>query len=160
MSTTIDSPLLGIVNAIHQQHIQPTANAWRDALLAARANPADVDRLTVKMIISMAALADAAKHAEAVLRQELAASMERDGVTGFDTDFHSVVRAKSGRRAQIDDRAALAAAHPELFTPQEPKADLAEIARRIKAKEVIQGASLSNGGPPLIRITPKSGTPS
>ena len=159
MSGANENVLLNVVNALHQQHIKPSADGWRDALLAARSYPADVDRLTVKLILAMAALQDAAKHAEAVLRQELAVSMERDGVTGFDTEFHSVVRAKGPRRAQVEDRQALAAAHPDLMIAQDPKPDMNEIARRLKAREIVTGASLSNGGPSLIRITAKTGTP-
>lgn len=153
--TPTPSSLVAIIDALHSQHIRPSADAWVTALREARANPADPDRATLALILAAKRLEGDGKHAAAVLRRELTASMEQDGVTGFDGPNHTASRRPASRLVQITDAKALAAAHPELMLPQEPVPDKKEIGRRLRAKETIAGAVLSNGGAPVLTISAK-----
>ena len=159
MSDTLaSSPLIAIIDAVHAQHIKATSDQWVAALRQARATPHDPDNATVGLIVAAEALEDAAKHAQSVLRGHLAESMERDGVTGFETQFHQVTRRKANQVALITDEKAVAAAHPELMTTPEPKPDRTEIARRLRKGERIQGAELTNGGAPVLVLSAKKGS--
>nr|WP_321985369.1 siphovirus Gp157 family protein [uncultured Lichenicoccus sp.] len=156
--TLVTSPLMAVIDAVHMQHIKATSDQWVAALRRARATPEEPDNATVDLIIAAEAIEDAAKHAKAVLRERLGESMERDGVTGFETAHHQITRRKANQVALITDEKALAAQHPELMTTPEPRPDRTEIARRLRKGDRIQGAELTNGGAPVVVISAKKGT--
>ena len=159
MSETITaSPLMAVIDAAHAQHIKSTSDRWVVALRQARATPDNPDNATVDLIIAAEAMEDAAKHVQSVLRAQLIESMERDGVTGFETAHHQITRRKANQVALITDEKGLAAAHPELMTTPEPRPDRTEIARRLRKGDQIAGASLTNGGAPVVVISAKKGT--
>lgn len=163
MSAALTPPppsMSDIIDASHAQHIRPASIRWTDALRQVRANPADPDRAIVAAILALEDLESAAKDTAAVLRRDLAASMEADGVTGFETDHHIASRVKAAVRVQMTDTAAFAAAHPEMMIAQDPKPDTKRAMQRMNAGETLVGCERSNGGADTLRISAKKGTPS
>ncbi len=152
---TAGPDMAAIIEAAHSQHIRPASLRWTDALREVRADPTDPDRAIVAAILALEDLASAAKETAATLRRELAATMEHDGTLAYEAPHHTITRKAAAQLVQINDRKALAAAHPELMIPQEDEPDKKAIGKLLRAKKPVAGCTLSNGGPSVITISAK-----
>ena len=93
-----------------------------------------------------------ADRARAALRD----AMVDTGCPSVETATHTVGLQRGAVSARIVDRALV----PERFlTPQEPKVELAEISKALKAGLSIPGAVLSNGGAPVIAFRARKAKP-
>ena len=155
--------LLGIVNAVHGQHIKPTFDAYIRAVSRARAVDQASERpfeptlrAGLEVLVALEEWAKAVKEAAETVRRTCAEAFDRTGLPGLYLQGLHVVPVAGQREVLITDAAALEAAHREMMTdPTPPKPDKRKIAAALRSGAHIEGAVLANAPPtPSIRITP------
>ena len=98
-------------------------------------------RCMIGLIEAAELLTEIAKKAEHVFRAELHAQMEFTGAPNIVGAFHTAVLAKKPMQVYVTDASLLP---PELMVVPEPKPDMVEIAKRVRAGEQIPGTAMSN----------------
>lgn len=85
------------------------------------------------------------------VKDKIAFDMQENGVTGYKTDNLNISLAQSVPSCIVTDPDIIARQYPELMN--DPQPNKIEIAKRLRKGELINGAVLSNGGPPHLRIS-------
>ena len=141
----------GILEAMHTDDIKPASDQWIVGLRALRAvdqsqpDPYEPTlRAGAQMLIALENKAKIDKETVDKLRAEIARSMADTGCPGLYLEHHHVTPVEGQRAVLITDEAALAIAHPDLFTDPKPAPDRRAIAARLKAGDAISGAVLAN----------------
>lgn len=88
------------------------------------------------------------------LRSHLHLEMQDSGIISYKSDKAKATLVKATQSAQIISEAEIAKHRPDLMVASEIRPDRTEIAKLLRKGEQIQGAVLSNGGPPVLKITP------
>lgn len=87
------------------------------------------------------------------LRNHLNLEMQENGIISYKSDKAKATLVKATQSAQIINVDKIAECRPDLMVASEIRPDRTEIAKLLRKGEVIQGAVLSNGGPPVLKIT-------
>jgi hypothetical protein len=146
--------LLSIAELSHAP-LAATVNAYSAAMTAVRTQD-DIEarmRAVAELHLAAAAAEGAFKAAALDIRAALTTAMHESGAPGIYTLHHHVTPTEGARRLILTDTVALAARHPDLMIQPPPEPDKPEITRRLKAGQVVEGATLSNGSEPGIRFT-------
>ncbi|BBC81247.1 hypothetical protein AcetOrient_orf04404 [Acetobacter orientalis] len=149
-------PIFKAVNQIYATHLVDDLRALSDCMKAIRAEGAKTDNEALEIIGILENLERKAKHAQALMRTELANQMLEDGVTGMQSQNWKATLAEAARTAIITDEKALKSAMPELWAPQPDKLNKTEL-NKLARKGDVPGVSLSNGGAPVLRVSAKKG---
>ncbi len=107
-------------------------------------------RHTAAAILALADLQDAAKAAEAELRDVLAVVMDGTGCSAVRIAAHTVTLGESPRAVIITDAKKIPA---DLWNQPAPTPDKRRIGALLKEKKDVPGCTLSNGGAPVLRFT-------
>lgn len=86
-------------------------------------------------------------------RETLNLEMQETGVISFKGANATATLVKATQTAQIINVDKIAELRPDLMVASEIRPDRTEIAKLLRKGEQIQGAVLSNGGPPVLKIT-------
>lgn len=149
-------PILTIVNQVYATHLVDELQALSSCMKAIRADGAKTDNEALEIIGILENLERKSKHAQALMRTELANQMLEDGVTGMQSQNWKATLAEAARTAIITDEKALKSAMPELWVPQPDKLNKIEL-NKLARKGDVPGVSLSNGGAPVLRVSAKKG---
>lgn len=95
---------------------------------------------------------ESAKQCADEFRSRLNQEMQDTGVISFKSSKASAALSKAVPSCLIINEIELAQARPDLMTTPEPKPNKIEIAKLLRKGEQIPGTTLSNGGPPTLRI--------
>ncbi|CAI3953582.1 unnamed protein product [Commensalibacter communis] len=85
-------------------------------------------------------------------RLKLNQEMQDTGIISFKSDKATATLTKSVPSCLIISETELAKARPDLMIVPKPKPNKIEIAKLLRKGEQIPGTTLSNGGPPTLRI--------
>lgn len=122
---------------------------------AAQAELRDADDLILLMgaaahvALACEALHRAAQEAESAARTALSASMASTGASTVHAGAHTLSLREVARKAIVTDPAAVPT---ELYTRPEPRPDLTEIGKRLRAGEIVPGCVLPNGAASTVQI--------
>lgn len=102
-----------------------------------------------EFLLALEALAETATGAARAAREALASTMWETGATGFRTAHHSVSVAEPRRSVVVTGDV------PAEFMRQPPPApDKHALHKALSAGQIVPGATLSNGGAPILTIRP------
>ena len=144
--------ILTAANRVHAEIMRDAIMDWNSFIMAIRAPGANFDACMLNLIGAAEELERQAKQAAQLLRPELAQSMERDGVTGFQSDRWKASLRSTLPEPIVSDEAALKSAHPELWEPQPDKLNRTEMKKLAKQRS-LPGISFTNGGAPVLVVS-------
>jgi hypothetical protein len=106
-------------------------------------------RESVRLVLALGDLEDAVKQCAATARAALATIMHESGAVGIRTDTH-IASTRDPQRSVV-----ITGAIPGKFMRQPPmQPDKHALHKALTAGETIEGAHLSNGGPPVLTLRP------
>lgn len=144
--------ILNAANRVHAEIMRPALQDWNAVITAMRAPGANFDACMLNLIGAAEELERQSKRAAQLLRPELAQSMERDGVTGFQSDRWRASLRATLPEPVVSDEAALKSAHPELWETQPDKLNRAEM-KKLAKQRTLPGVSFTNGGAPVLVVS-------
>jgi hypothetical protein len=142
---------------VHMRHVGPAVESVKHARTAVfeADDLTDGYMATARLILALEALEDTSKQIAADARKILRDRMATDGCYSHGAEDMTITLADAPRTAQITDMKALMAAHPELVTTPDPQPDRKAIADLLRKGRSVEGAHLSNGGDPVLKLITK-----
>jgi hypothetical protein len=132
----------------------PCRNAAADVAAAhAEADLIEAGQAVGRLIHQLETAADEITAAASALRRDLCEVMNETGMTHVRTETGTWHLREPSRRVVITDEAAIP---PALMEQPPPRPDLAAIARALKAGGECPGATMSNGGAPVLAFRSKT----
>ncbi|CAK7192408.1 hypothetical protein COMNV_00604 [Commensalibacter sp. Nvir] len=109
------------------------------------------EKLTVELISAMNHFTNCGNLYVKELKETLVQDMAQDGVYKIKGITVTALLVNPVPSCIVTHPELIASTYPDLMSP--PKPNKTEIAKRLRRGETIEGATLSNGGPPTLRIT-------
>lgn len=155
MSGRALSDMLLTIAEEHNAPLAPLIVTYSAALTTLRSVDDLEDRMraAAELLLASEAAEEGFAQAKDAARAALTTAFCESGAPGIYTMHHHVTPTAGARQVIVTDEAALAARHPDLMIVPPPKPDKTAISRLLRTGGRIEGATLSNGTSPGIRIT-------
>ncbi|EHD12940.1 hypothetical protein CIN_21380 [Commensalibacter intestini A911] len=135
---------------MHNKHIREPFNKYVKSITNSEAPE---EQKLLNAIYDLEFFIEKATKCAKEFRETLNLEMQGNGVISFKGDNSTATLVKATQTAQIINADKIAELRPDLMVASEIRPDRTEIAKLLRKGEVIQGAVLSNGGPPVLKIT-------
>lgn len=135
---------------MHNKHIREPFNKYVRSITNSEAPE---EQKLLNAIYDLEFFIEKATKCAKEFRETLNLEMQGNGVISFKGANSTATLVKATQTAQIINETEIAKHHPDLMVTSKPRPDRTEIAKLLRKGKQIHGAVLSNGGPPVLKIT-------
>lgn len=145
--------MVSIQEYLIEAHNRYIKNAFNSYVYSVTGKDAPEEHRFLDAIYDLQFFIECAQKCVTEWRDKLNQDMQDDGVISYKSSKATASLTKSVQSCLITSEIEVAKARPDLMITPDPKPNKIEIAKLLRKGEQIPGTILSNGGPPVLKIT-------